>query len=412
MERLFYFDPKLVMKLALVDLNWRRNLPLTFGKSTAHLLLGIDSINDKWARLADASVSHIVPSYLSKVCPFDERVEFLVNASAIPSDELISEIKELNSGEVLSYRGKFVASRFSGQDIDGIRDKIFNGEECSVRLFGEQEKFFNQNLFLIEKPSDIFSSNDVILRKDFEEITEGIHTTAFEHGVWAKGQDIFIHPSAKVSQCSLNAETGPIYIGENAEIMEGCLIRGPFSIGKSSALKMGAKVYGATSIGEHCKVGGEVNNLVINSYSNKGHDGFVGNSVIGSWCNLGADTNTSNLKNNYGEVSVWNYSDEAISPTGLQFHGSIIGDHSKIGINTMLNTGTVIGMCSNIFGSNFPKKFIPSFSWGSPDNGFSEFRLEKAFEASQAMMKRRDLNLSEDQKEVFTFVLEHDKKYR
>jgi UDP-N-acetylglucosamine diphosphorylase/glucosamine-1-phosphate N-acetyltransferase len=209
----------------------------------------------------------------------------------------------------------------------------------------------------------------------------------------------------------INTKTGPVYIGKDAQVMEGCTIRGPFSLGDHAVLKMGAKIYGATSIGAYSKVGGEVNNSILHDFSNKGHDGFLGNSVIGSWCNLGADTNTSNLKNNYGEVKVWDYESEHLRNTGLQFHGLIMGDHSKAGINTMFNTGTVVGVSSNIFGGGFPPKFIPSFSWGSPENGFEPFRMDKALQAAEAMMVRRDKSLSEGDKAAFAFAREYDSRF-
>jgi UDP-N-acetylglucosamine diphosphorylase/glucosamine-1-phosphate N-acetyltransferase len=210
----------------------------------------------------------------------------------------------------------------------------------------------------------------------------------------------------------LNAETGPIYIGPKAEVMEGTIIRGPFSLGTSSSTKMGAKIYGATSVGAHCKIGGEVNNSIINDYSNKGHDGFLGNSVIGSWCNLGADTNTSNLKNNYSEVKTWSYRANSLEKSGRQFHGLIMGDHSKSSINTMFNTGTVAGMCANVFDGGFPPKFIPSFSWGSPHNGFVEFKMDKAISAAKAMMSRRNVEFSSQDESIFRVVSELDRPFR
>lgn len=399
------------MNIALVDLNWRNNLPLTFAKSTAHLLVGIDTPEEKWSRLGEASLSFILPEYFQAKYPKDQNADYFVNASAMPCNKLLESIRMLKDGEVLTYRGKFVAAKNTGQLPSKIHSEIEEGKEISFTAFGKTEKYFNEELHLIEKPSDIFSLNGTILEKDFEEITRGIHTTAFPDGIIAIGSDIHVSSKAKLNHCVLNATEGPIYIGDDVEIMEGSLIRGPFAIRSHSTLKMGAKIYGPTSIGKHCKVGGEVNNSILNDFSNKGHDGFLGNSVVGSWCNLGADTNTSNLKNNYANVRVWNYRDEKLSETGRQFHGAILGDHVKLGINTMLNTGTIIGMCSNVFGGNFPPKFIPSFSWGSADSGFSEFKLEKAFEASAAMMERRGEDLTDTDKDIFRFVLNHDKKY-
>lgn len=209
----------------------------------------------------------------------------------------------------------------------------------------------------------------------------------------------------------MNSETGPIYIGRNAEIMEGSCVRGPFVLGESATLKMGTKIYGATTIGPYSKVGGEVSNSVIMGYTNKGHDGFIGNSVIGEWCNLGADTNCSNLKNNYGSVRVWNYRLEKMVDTGLQFCGLIMGDHSKTGINTMLNTGTVVGVAANIFGGGFPDKFIPSFSWGGA-HGFETFELDKAFEVAERMMDRRGVKFTDADREILRHIYSFSEKYR
>ena len=204
---------------------------------------------------------------------------------------------------------------------------------------------------------------------------------------------------------------GPIYIGKDSEIMEGSLVRGPFALGENSILKMGAKVYGATTIGPYCKVGGEINNSVLFGYSNKGHEGFLGNSVLGEWCNIGADSNTSNLKNNYAEVKLWNYENERFINTGLQFCGLMMGDHSKCGINTMFNTGTVIGVSANIFGAGFPRNFIPSFSWGGAA-GFSTYHMNKVIEVAKVVMKRRALDLSELDKNILQHVFETTSKFR
>ena len=204
--------------------------------------------------------------------------------------------------------------------------------------------------------------------------------------------------------CSIiNASTGPVYIGRDAEIMEGCMIRGPFALGEHATLKMGAKIYGATTIGPHCKVGGEVNNSVIFGYSNKAHDGFLGNAVIAEWCNLGADTNNSNLKNNYGMVKAYNYSKKDYINTGLQFCGLMMGDHSKAAINTMFNTGTVTGICANIFGSGFPPKYIPSFAWGGFDDE-SVFQLDKALELAAEVYKRRELIFDKKEQDIINHV--------
>jgi UDP-N-acetylglucosamine diphosphorylase/glucosamine-1-phosphate N-acetyltransferase len=216
---------------------------------------------------------------------------------------------------------------------------------------------------------------------------------------------LFVEEGATVEASVINTKGGPVYIGRGAEVMEGCLIRGPFALGEGAQLKMGAKIYGATSVGPECRVGGEVNNSVIMGYSNKAHDGFLGNSVLGEWCNLGADTNNSNLKNTYGEVKAWSYADNAMTGTGLQFCGLIMGDHSKSGINTMFNTGTVVGVCANVFDGGFPPKHIPSFSWGGRDATAYDFT--KAVDTARRVMERRHVTLTPIEEAILRHV--HDR---
>ena len=399
------------MKTFLIDVDRSRLLPLTFSKPACDLLVGIDTVREKWASALGKELSVLSATYLG-LKESSEEVNLLIHGSCIPNKNLVEAIADLGENQILTHRGRFIAVKAGKDEVEEAQEKIDKGEGISFTHFDREEVHFNYDLTVIEKPSDIFAHNGVVLRTDFKRISKNYHSTNFDSDVVVKGDDIFIEEGAKLSHCVLNASEGPVYIGRDAEVMEGCLIRGPFSLGAHSTLKMGAKIYGDTSIGKHCKVGGEVANSIVNDYSNKGHDGYLGNSVIGSWCNLGADTNTSNLMNTYGEVKVWDYSREAIVPTGRQFHGLIMGDHSKAGINTMFNTGTVVGMCANIFGGGFPDKFIPSFSWGSPESGFSEFRMDKAEEAASAMMARRGIKLSKRDKDVFQTVAEHDRKYR
>lgn len=400
------------MNPVLIDIHWKKLLPLTFAKPLSHLLIGIDTIAEKWARHLNTAPGVLPPNYLREAFPTTTGTDqVLINSAMLPTPSLAEAITKLKSGEVLTYRGNFIAALSANLDLDTLAKRIESGEIISFSAFGQDEIFFNEPIVILDSAADIFAQNDAILRQDFQEITKKFKTTEFPKHVLTSGHDIFIHPESEVRHCVLNATTGPIYIGKGAEIMEGSLIRGPFSIGEGSSLKMGAKIYGATSIGRHCKVGGEVNNLIMNDYSNKGHDGFLGNSVIGSWCNLGADTNTSNLKNNYSKIKVWNYNTETSENTGRQFHGLIMGDHSKAGINTMFNTGSVVGMCANIFDGGFPPKFIPSFSWGSAQ-GFETFKIEKAFEASKAMMNRRNVDFGKPEADIFRFVSEYDSKFR
>lgn len=400
-----------VMKAFLTDIDRRRLLPITFNRPVCDILVGIDTIREKWDDIAGFPLEILSASYLGHQVEFDD-MNLLLHGGVIPTEQLKKAINGLKEDQVLTHRGRLIAVICNPEEAENVRQKINDGEALSFTFFDREEVSFDYGLIAIEKPSDIFSLNGDILIGDFKRKTKNFHTTEFPDGVLVSGDEVFIEEGAKLRHCVLNAEDGPIYIGKDSEVMEGCLIRGPFSLGQNATLKMGAKIYGPTSVGKHCKIGGEVNNSVIHDYSNKGHDGFLGNSVIGSWCNLGADTNTSNLKNTYDEVKVWDYSREAIVPTGRQFHGLIMGDHSKAGINTMFNTGTVVGMCANIFGGGFPEKFIPSFSWGSPEKGFVEFRMDKAVEAASAMMSRRTIKYSERDANVFRYVVEHDRKFR
>ncbi|KXK43939.1 MAG: nucleotidyl transferase [Bacteroidetes bacterium OLB11] len=258
---------------------------------------------------------------------------------------------------------------------------------------------------------DIFSFNDKALRQDYERITNGRESQSLSHTNTLIGHQIFIEEGAYVEGAIINSNTGPVYIGRNAEVMEGCVIRGPFAMGEHAVLKMGAKIYGATTLGPGCKVGGEVNNSVMIANSNKAHDGFLGNSVIGEWCNLGADSNNSNLKNNYEEVKLWSESQKSFVKTGLQFCGLIMGDHSKCGINTMFNTGTVVGFSCNIFGAGFPRNFIPSYSWGSA-SGMAEYQLKKAIDTARRVFARRKIEFDNIEERLFQYIFDASAEQR
>nr|MCU0351404.1 glucose-1-phosphate thymidylyltransferase [Flavobacterium sp.] len=271
---------------------------------------------------------------------------------------------------------------------------------------------YNEEGIRIEHTWDIFSKNDTAIREDFELLTEGRTSQPIPKSVNViSPENIFIEKGAKLEFVTLNASTGPIYIGKNAEIMEGSVIRGPFALCEEAQVKLATKVYGATTVGPHCRIGGEVNNSVLFGYSNKGHDGFLGNAVLGEWCNIGADSNNSNLKNNYEEVRLWSYETEGFARTGLQFCGLMMGDHSKCGINTMFNTGTVVGVSANIFGSGFPRNFVPSFSWGGA-SGFTTYLTKKAFEVAKVVMSRRNVEFTEQDAKILEHVFEETKKYR
>jgi UDP-N-acetylglucosamine diphosphorylase/glucosamine-1-phosphate N-acetyltransferase len=322
-----------------------------------------------------------------------------INASFLPSKKLTQVINQLTKNQAVFLDDEPIAFFTNeGDDVD------FNDYDIS--------QFPKEDLLRIQNTWDIFNLNGEAIRRDFDLLTKDRTSQPIpEMTVSFNKEEIFIEEGATLPLCSLNAIEGPIYIGKNTEIMEGSMIRGPFALCEGATVKMSAKIYSNTTIGPYSKVGGEVNNCVIFGYSNKGHDGFLGNSVIGEWCNLGADTNNSNLKNNYAEVRLWDYETEGFARTGLQFCGLMMGDHSKCGINTMFNTGTVVGVSANIFGSGFPRNFIPSFSWGG-SAGMSTYLTKKAFEVSKVVMSRRNIEFTEEDAQILEYVFETTKKWR
>lgn len=390
------------MNYYLIDQNeWQQLLPLTYTKSIADLRVGILTIREKWEKMLNAKVGIITEDYLQTKYSIENSSSdvLLINSSVLPNEELIKRIHELKKDESLFSHSKFIAAHTTS-----ISKKIEH------KLKSEYLSPFLQLNF----PWDIFRINAEAIEADFDLITKGrnsAHLSASNTVLSHNKDRIFLEEGAKIEATVLNASNGSIYIGKNAEIMEGCLIRGGFSLGESAQLKMGTKIYGATTVGPGCRVGGEVNNSVLMENSNKAHDGFLGNSVVGEWCNLGADTNNSNLKNNYGEVKVFSEQKGELINTGLQFCGLIMGDHSKSGINTMFNTGTIVGVNANIFGGDFPTKHVPSFSWGGK-NGFVTFDLEKSFEVSERVLSRRNKTFSENDKSIMRHIFQITEKYR
>ena len=374
-------------------------LPFTFTRPVADIRIGILTIREKWEKHLGSTTTSITEDYLSEKWPMVEMENnVMINASFLPNDILVAMIKNLEVNQAIFQEEEVVA--FYAKE----------GEEVDFDSFEVLE--FSNDCIKIENTWDIFQKNDVALREDFELLTEDRYSQPIPKSVNVLSpENIFIEEGAKLDFVTLNASTGPIYIGKNAEIMEGSVIRGPFALCESGRVKLATKVYGATTVGPHSVIGGEVNNSVLFGYSNKGHDGFLGNAVIGEWCNIGADSNNSNLKNNYEEVKLWSYETENFTKTGLQFCGLMMGDHSKCGINTMFNTGTVIGVSTNIFGAGFPRNFVPSFSWGGA-SGFTTYLTKKAFETAKIVMARRNIEFSEEDAKILEHVFEETKKYR
>lgn len=375
-------------------------LPFTFTRPVADILVGILTIREKWENYLGTTTTTVTEEYLTEKYPMVEMEQnVMINASFLPNPVLVEMIQNLNPNEAIILDEEIIAF----YTTDTQEEINFDAYE----LIDYEGEFLH-----IENTWDIFSKNDAAIREDFDFITEDRTSQPIPKSVNViSPENIFIEEGAKLEFVTLNASTGPIYIGKNAEIMEGSVIRGPFALCESGRVKLGSKVYGATTVGPHSVIGGEVNNSVLFGYSNKGHDGFLGNSVLGEWCNIGADSNNSNLKNNYEEVRLWSYETEGFAKTGLQFCGLMMGDHSKCGINTMFNTGTVIGVSTNIFGAGFPRNFVPSFSWGGAA-GFSTYLTSKAFQTAKIVMARRNVAFSEEDAKILEHVFEETKKFR
>jgi len=375
-------------------------LPFTFTRPVADIRVGILTIREKWEKYLGSTTTSLTEEYLSEKFPMVELEEnVMINASFLPNEVLSELVSNLEPNQAI-FKGEEVIAFFT-QDSQ---------EEVDFDTYDIIE--YSDDCITIEHTWDIFQKNDIALREDFELLTEDRKSQPIPKSVNViASENIFIEEGAKLEFVTLNASSGPIYIGKNAEIMEGSVIRGPFALCESGRVKLATKVYGATTVGPHSVIGGEVSNSVLFGYSNKGHDGFLGNSVLGEWCNIGADSNNSNLKNNYEEVKLWSYETEGFAKTGLQFCGLMMGDHSKCGINTMFNTGTVVGVSSNIFGSGFPRNFVPSFSWGGA-SGFTTYITKKAFETARLVMLRRNVEFDEKESRILEHVFEETKKWR
>ncbi|MBF6610402.1 MAG: GlmU family protein [Chryseobacterium sp.] len=382
------------MQLVFSDAQyWEDFLPLTFTRPIAEMRCGILTFSERWKKLLTIDeVSYLTEDFLQEKFQKPEKREslFLV-PNFLPTPDVLQQIKNLRKGEALVYQDELLAAKvhmenFTLSQIEKMTD-------------------ITDELLFFKQPTDLFSYNHTAIDFDFELLTEGRNTQPLSptNGFLGNPEDLFIEEGAQIEFSTLNTRTGKIYIGKNAEIMEGCHLRGPIALCEDSKFNLGAKIYGATTVGPHSKVGGEVNNVVIFGYSNKGHDGFIGNSVIGEWCNLGADTNSSNLKNNYATVKLWNYKSKKFTDTGLQFAGVIMGDHAKTAINTQLNTGTVVGLAANIFKNGFPPNLVENFSWGGM-KGDEKFKLEKAIEVAGKAMIRRKIILSEADKKILGYI--------
>lgn len=382
------------MQLVFSDAQfWEDFLPLTFTRPVAEMRCGILTFSERWQKLLNSTdVTYITEDFLQEKFHKPAAAESLfIVPNFLPTETVLTQILELKPGEALVYENELLAAKVNMQNFS----------------LSQIEKMtdIHEELLFFKQPTDLFYFNDKAIDFDFKLLTKGRNSQKLSetNGFLGDAADLFIEEGATVEFSTLNTKTGKIYIGKNAEVMEGCNLRGPIALCDDSKFNLGAKIYGATTVGPHSKVGGEVNNIVIFGYSNKGHDGFVGNSVIGEWCNLGADTNSSNLKNNYAQVKLWNYRAKRFVDTGLQFAGLIMGDHSKTAINTQLNTGTVVGVAANIFKSGFPPNLIDSFSWGGM-KGDEKFKLEKAYEVAELAMARRKVPFTDVDRNILKYI--------
>lgn len=378
------------MNIVFFDSNqWESLQPLTLTKPLAELRMGFFSFHERWKKLIDGNFSFLTKPYLETKFPLEvEKLNLFINPAYFPDNELlVLKIKELQPGEALvDCELQVIAANC---DLNDFQNAVFT-----------KRRQFDGELLKVEKLWDLVLYNDRAIRFDFDLQTKGkvSQPISSTNGVLNPKQ-IFVEEGAKVEFCTLNANLGPIYIGANAEIMEGSHIRGSFALCENATVNMGTKIYSGTTIGPYCKVGGELNNSILMGYSNKGHDGFLGNSVVGEWCNLGANTNNSNLKNNYSDIKIWDFSSKKFANSGLQFFGLVMGDYSKSAINTRFNTGTVVGVSANIFTEGFPPKFVPSFSWGGGEED-ERYDLEKSYEATDKMMQRRKKLLTKVEKNI------------
>lgn len=391
------------------DDNWRSLLPITFTRPVGDIRIGILTMAEKWTYLLGGSqVSYITQDHLSSKYPAKvEHDNLLINSACIPTESLISFAQNLNLNESLTFKGELIAARLDKTQFENLINNEPADEIRSIDISNERDCIIK-----ISHPYEIFSLNGSEIKRDFELITNGRTSAPLSSTNKNIGSHpIFMEKGAVAECCIFNTTEGPIYLGKDSLVMEGSIIRGPFGIGEKSVIKMGAKIYANTSAGPGCKIGGEVSNVVFQANSSKAHDGYLGNSVIGEWCNIGAGSNSSNLKNNYEEVKLWSYPSEKFEKTGLQFCGLIFGDHSKCAIDTQFNTGTVVGVNANIFGAGFPRNFIPSFSWGG-NSGFSTYDIKKAIETAERVMARRNVKLTTDDVKILEYTFFESARYR
>ena len=381
------------------DDSWETLKPLTFTRPVADLRIGILTIAEKWAKYFDTPYGFITKPYLSQKFGAHQNADTFINGSICPNSALLNAVEQLRDGEILRKGDLVIAykAKSAPQNL-----------ELSVDL---KQIEFGRDFIKISYPEHIFSYNASEIQNDFILLTKGRTSAKLSVTNSFIGDNIFVEEGATAECAIFNSLQGPIYLGKNSQVWEMSAIRGSFALCEHSCVKMGAKIYPGSTVGPYSRVGGELNNAVIWGYSSKGHEGYLGNAVLGQWCNLGADTNNSNLKNNYANVKLWDYNAEHFRNTGLQFCGLIMADHAKCAINSMFNTGTVVGVGANIFGAGFPRNFIPDFSWGGASK-IEEYSLNKMVETAEKVFKRRELNFDKVEQEIMGNVFGQTKKFR
>lgn len=388
------------MKINLFDdAAWSSLRPLTFTRPVADLRIGILTITEKWEKSLQATAGWLTAPHLSAKYPALVENNLLINGSVCPDDQLIEAVLNLKPQQVLLSGTIIIAAK----PEDGKSHNFDRSEYTKIPYAAE--------LVQIVFPEDIFKNNDAELRKDFSLLTAGRTSQKLSSTNTFLGDNIFVEEGATAECSTFNSLKGPIYLGKESQVWEGVNIRGSFALCDHSDVKMGTKIYGQTTIGPFSRVGGEINNSVIWGYSSKGHEGYLGNAVLGQWCNIGAGSNNSNLKNNYAEVRLWDYESENFRKTGMQFCGLVMADHAKCAINTQFNTGTVAGISANIFGAGFPRNFIPDFAWGGA-HGFDVYTLKKFFETAEKVFERRSKVFDQQEKDLLTAVFELTQQFR
>ncbi|MCV9388214.1 GlmU family protein [Reichenbachiella ulvae] len=389
------------MNIALVDLPDQRSrlFPLTLTRPISDLKIGILSIREKWEKRLGQSLSFVTDDSLKALFPpIAESYDLIINAALCPDESLIHAIQNLRMDQSLYQNDLFIAAKggFSYSQTPDI---------------SEEKVSYEDPLTHINRAWDMFLNNSEEIKKDFDLLTEGKTSAKIEdpHTIVYGAENVFLEEGVKIKAAILNAEKGPIYLAKDAEIQEGATIRGPFYLGEGSRINMNAKIREGSTIGPGCKIGGEISNSILYGNSNKAHDGFLGNSVLGEWCNLGADTNNSNLKNNYSNVEMWDELSQDYLDTGLQFCGLVMGDHSKAAINTMFNTGTTVGVCANVYGAGFPKKRIPSFTWGGV-RSMLVYDFDKAMETVEIVMDRKNRSFTDEDRKLLKHIYETNSK--